>query len=275
MAHNLGKISEEMKRACFEEISRYHLFKFQYHSEIIVLNSESMAAFIYLVYWDLEETRVPGGNHRPTVSTDGCFYLLVFSARISIITHQVAVPIVWWEIVKGDNIAAGRGHHHTDHLKVRPMILERLNINTATGHLQWGQNKLNWSHVFLLILEIYGLWACKPDYQINMALLGSLYCHQAALPPEVNLLVGGPMNGARLTKLWLLTISLNCIEMNRRLLVNNDFILHSLLGKLTISLITLGRLSLSLGVTEPKSSSSLWESEVIVLVTSARLVDSQ
>ena len=29
----------------------------------------------------------------------------------------------------------------------------------------------------------------------------------------------------------LLTISLNCIEMNRRLLVNNDFILHSLLGK--------------------------------------------
>ena len=44
--------------------------------------------------------------------------------------------------------------------------------------------------------------------------------------------------GTRLTKLWLLTISLNCIEMNRRLLVNNDFILHSLLGKLTISLIT-------------------------------------
>ena len=43
---------------------------------------------------------------------------------------------------------------------------------------------------------------------------------------------------ARLTKPWLLTISLNCIEMNRRLLVNNDFILHSLLGKLTISLIT-------------------------------------
>ena len=41
-----------------------------------------------------------------------------------------------------------------------------------------------------------------------------------------------------LTKLWLLTISLNCIEMNRRLLVNNNFILHSLLGKLTILLIT-------------------------------------
>ena len=33
-----------------------------------------------------------------------------------------------------------------------------------------------------------------------------------------------------LSKLWLLTISLNCIEMNRRLLVNNDSILHSLLG---------------------------------------------
>ena len=43
--------------------------------------------------------------------------------------------------------------------------------------------------------------------------------------------------GARLTKLWLLTISLNCIEINRGLLVNDDFILHSLLGKLTISLI--------------------------------------
>ena len=38
----------------------------------------------------------------------------------------------------------------------------------------------------------------------------------------------GVAPGARLTKLWLLTISLNCIEMNRRLLVNNDFILHSL-----------------------------------------------
>ena len=40
------------------------------------------------------------------------------------------------------------------------------------------------------------------------------------------------------TKPWLLTISLNCIEMNRRLLVNNDFFLHSLLDKLTISLKT-------------------------------------
>ena len=47
-----------------------------------------------------------------------------------------------------------------------------------------------------------------------------------------------PSPRARLTKLWLLTISLNCIEMNRRLLVNNDFILHSLLGKLKISLLT-------------------------------------
>ena len=46
------------------------------------------------------------------------------------------------------------------------------------------------------------------------------------------------LQGARLTKLWLLTISLNCIVMDRRLLVNNDFIFHSLLGKLTISLIT-------------------------------------
>ena len=43
--------------------------------------------------------------------------------------------------------------------------------------------------------------------------------------------------GAR-TKLWILTISLNCIEMNTRLMVNNNFILQSLLGKLTISLIT-------------------------------------
>ena len=42
--------------------------------------------------------------------------------------------------------------------------------------------------------------------------------------------------GARLAKLWL-TISLNSIEMNRRLLVNNDFIFHLLLGKLMISLI--------------------------------------
>ena len=39
---------------------------------------------------------------------------------------------------------------------------------------------------------------------------------------------------ARLTKLSL-TISLNCIGMNRRLLVNNDFIPPSLLGNLTIS----------------------------------------
>ena len=55
---------------------------------------------------------------------------------------------------------------------------------------------------------------------------------------ENSMKMGTRRTGARLTKLWLLTISLNSIEMNRRLLVNNDFILHSLLGKLTISLIT-------------------------------------
>ena len=55
--------------------------------------------------------------------------------------------------------------------------------------------------------------------------------------PTTTILVSS-LPGARLTKPWLLTISLDCIEMNRRLLVNNDFILHSLLGKLMISLIT-------------------------------------
>ena len=40
--------------------------------------------------------------------------------------------------------------------------------------------------------------------------------------PFLNQTAGGCFNkraGARLTKLWLLTISVNCIEMNRRLLL--------------------------------------------------------
>ena len=65
------------------------------------------------------------------------------------------------------------------------------------------------------------------------------FCHMLA-PPSPDLNLSNSVNecrqgpGARLTKPWLLTIglSLNCIEMNRRLLVNNDVILHSLPCKL-------------------------------------------
>ena len=48
----------------------------------------------------------------------------------------------------------------------------------------------------------------------------------------------GYMGLWKLTKLWLLRISIKCIEMNKKLVVNKDLIFHSLLGKLTISLIT-------------------------------------
>ena len=56
-------------------------------------------------------------------------------------------------------------------------------------------------------------------------------------------IMGG--TGARLTKakLWLLAISLNCIEMNRRLLVNNDFMVTSRLGPCTIGPGRLGPVS--------------------------------